>query len=154
MRNGSRPDAIFRPERRPLSILSGRVFFAAARSGRGRDRTGAAQLYGNHRDRAVPNLGWRITPSAGAKRRLRFCFRQAGLFCRIDAIVNGLRLSLPPYGEQAEAIYTDFTGTRHKSRVSFWAECLGHILDRVRSRQLARKGRGRRSFRLTRMGRY
>lgn len=67
----------------------------------------------------VPNLGWRVTLSAGAKRRFRFLFRQLRQFCKILPIVKGTSVSPAQYAVQTEAINTDFTGTRRKSRVRF-----------------------------------
>ena len=65
----------------------------------------------------------------------------------------GLRLSLPSYGEQAEAIHIDFTGARRKRWVSFQGKSWGTLQTEFEVASQARKGRGRRSFRVTAMAR-
>jgi hypothetical protein len=53
-----------------------------------------------------------------------FRFRQPNRFCIILPTINGLRLSLPLYGEQAGAICnTNFIGTRHQA-----GELPGHLI--------------------------
>jgi len=57
-------------------------------------------------------------------------------------LVKWTSVAVRAVGAKTGAIHIDFTGTRRKSRVRYQAECLGLIRNRVRSRQLARKGRG------------
>ena len=64
------------------------------------------------------------SPSAPAPSFLAKSF-YVGHFVESPLKSTGLRLSLPSHGEQAEAIYTDFTGTRRKSRVRHQAHAWG-----------------------------
>lgn len=84
-----------------------------------------------------------LTPSAGALApSFDFAVGNRGRFCKISPTVNGLRLSLPLYGEQAGAIYTDFTGTRRKSRVSCQGTPWGTFGTVCESLQLGRRSPG------------